>query len=62
MPQRGNGPRARGERHYRARLTDAEVELMRSVYESGGIGYRKLAQKFECGQSTVRDIVKYRTR
>ena len=62
MPQRGNGHRARGEKHYRARLTDAEVELIRQVYESGGIGYRKLAKKFDCSQWTIRDIVQYRTR
>ena len=51
-----------GEDHHNAKLSNDDVELIRQLYESGGIGYRKIAEKFECGESTVRDIVKYMTR
>lgn len=47
--------------HHRAKLTDDDVRLIR-ILNAEGIGYRKLAEKFECGQSTVRDICTYRTR
>ena len=51
-----------GERHHRAKLTDEDVELIRQCYEAGGFTYRSLADKFNAGESTIRDIVKYRTR
>jgi len=51
-----------GEQHFRAKLTDDEVELMRQLYESSPLGYERIASKFNCGASTVRDIVQYRTR
>lgn len=50
-----------GECHPRARLPDADVRLMRALHAQG-LGYRRLAAKFECGVSTARDIVTYRTR
>lgn len=50
-----------GEFHHRAKLTDEQVKRMRSAHEKG-LGYRKLSGIFQCGQSTVRDIVTYRTR
>ena len=54
---------ARGEKHPKVFLSDADCELIRDLYADGGIlSYTQLAQKFECGKSTVRDIVKCRTR
>jgi hypothetical protein len=35
---------------------------MRAIYDSGGIGYGYLAEIFNCGASTARDIVLRRTR
>jgi hypothetical protein len=49
-----------GEWHQRARLTDAQVREIRAAY--GPLGYKRLAGRFGCGESTVRDIVTYRTR
>lgn len=51
-----------GEGHHRAKLTDKQVARMRWWHEQRGIGYRRLAQMFGCGQSTARDICTYRTR
>ena len=51
-----------GENHFRAKLSSTDIELIRECYETGGFSYRTLAEKFECGVSTIRDIVKYRTR
>ena len=51
-----------GEDHQRAKLTDADVELMRRLYEEGVFGYRALARAFGCSRNTVKCIVKYRRR
>lgn len=51
-----------GEWHPRAKLTDEQVAKMRRMYRSGTVGYKVLAEEFGCGESTVRDIVQYRTR
>lgn len=56
-----------GEKHHNAKLSDAEVEDMRRVWESwkeagDQRGYTAIAELWNCGPSTVRDIVKYRTR
>ena len=51
-----------GESHQRAKLTDTQVIEMRRRHEVDGIGYRKAAKEFHCGQSTARDICTYRTR
>lgn len=52
-----------GEDHQKAKLTDAQVLAMRADYVPGRLGgYRKLAEKYGCGESTARDIVKNRTR
>lgn len=56
-----SGHRA-GASHPRARLTTEEVEDMRNMREEHGTSYAKLARLFECGISTARDIVTYRTR
>jgi DNA invertase Pin-like site-specific DNA recombinase len=53
---------ALGEAHPRAKLTDAEVDQMRALYEEGLYGYRTLAKTFKCSRNTVKCIVKYRRR
>lgn len=50
-----------GETHHNARLTDAEVELIRSLHEEG-MSYSALVAKFDVSKSTVADICKYRRR
>lgn len=53
----------RGEKHPKVFLSDADCELIRELYADGGIvTYAQLGEKFECSKSTVRDIVKCRTR
>jgi predicted DNA binding protein len=44
------------------RLTDHEVELVRQVYEMGGISLRELADKFEVSKQHIHDIVTFRRR
>lgn len=51
-----------GERHHRAKLTDGEVELIRSEYEAGGWSYQQLADKFEVSKELVAKIVRYEVR
>lgn len=48
--------------HWRAKLTDEEVELIRELYEDGLWSYSALGVVFEVSRYTVRDIVKYRRR
>lgn len=51
-----------GEDHQAAVLTDAEVELVRSLRELDGWTYDALATKFGVGKSTIQDICTYRRR
>lgn len=51
-----------GAEHHNARLTDDDVRVMRDIRRATGVGYRCLSLMFHCGESTVRDILKYRTR
>lgn len=51
-----------GQDHHRAKMDDATVRQLRALYASKAGGYRVLARRFGCGQSTVRDIVTMRTR
>lgn len=44
------------------RLTDHEVELVRQVYEMGGISLREIAEKFEVSKQHIHDIVTFRRR
>lgn len=52
----------RGEQHPRAKLTDHDVALIRTLHECHELGYGTLAAKFEVPKSTVRDVCKYHTR
>ncbi|WP_199105721.1 hypothetical protein [Aquitalea palustris] len=51
-----------GQDHWKAKLTDHEVELMRLLHERDGIGYRRLATMFDVSRDYVVRICKYRTR
>jgi DNA invertase Pin-like site-specific DNA recombinase len=51
-----------GEDHQNARLTDYEVELLRTMHEHEGVGYRRLAKMFELSKRTVVRICKYQIR
>lgn len=48
--------------HHRAKLSSDQVRNMRREYMAYVHGYAELARKYGCGESTVRDIVQYRTR
>ncbi len=50
-----------GENHPRAKLTDAEVETIRSLHDQG-MSYRELAKKFEISKSTAESICLFRRR
>ncbi|OWF73535.1 hypothetical protein B4902_08520 [Yersinia frederiksenii] len=54
-------PRNIGERHYRAKYSDHDVELCRELHEQG-IGTKVIAEKMEMPVSTVEAIVYYRVR
>lgn len=63
MPNRRNHTGHRvGAWHPKAKLTAQQVADMRAEYAAGRIGYNRLAQKYGCGISTVRDIVTLATR
>lgn len=50
-----------GEDHPRARLTNAEVERIRSLHGEG-VGYNTLAEKFEVAVCTIGRICRYERR
>lgn len=50
-----------GEGHQRAKLSDADVDLIWALHEAG-MGYARIAKKFDCAKSTVRDICTGHTR
>lgn len=52
----------KGDAHPRAVLTDGEVELMRRLHAQGGMGYDRLAAKFEVTKSCVQKIITYQRR
>ena len=51
-----------GESHPKVTLSDSDCDMMRELYELGGITYQQIADKFGCSKSTARDIIKCRTR
>lgn len=51
-----------GECHQMAKLTDEQVRQMRKDRQRNGLSYLALSKRYECGISTVRDIVNYWTR
>ncbi|MGP9527092.1 hypothetical protein [Glutamicibacter sp. AOP5-A2-18] len=50
-------PALHGEQHYRAKLTDKTVHLIRKTYSPGQIGYAQLAERHGVSQSTISRII-----
>lgn len=50
-----------GERHWRAKHSDAEVNLVRD-YNDRGWGWRRIARKLGLPANWVKDIVRFRRR
>jgi hypothetical protein len=55
------GDRRIGEDHQMAKLTDAEVELIRDLNDHG-LGYKRLAVKFDVSPSCIARICRFETR
>lgn len=51
-----------GEDHPGAKLTNAEVECIRELHETEGLGYGLLAVKFELSKSAIAKICRYERR
>ena len=51
-----------GERHHRAKLTDADVRRMRDDYELTKLTMRAIATKWSTSIHTVRHILRYERR
>lgn len=54
-----HGARASGERHFRAKLTDEDVRLIRSDL-AGKISYQKIADRFGVKKATIAQIIQNR--
>lgn len=56
--------RVTGQGHPRAKLTDADIDMIRALHEDGDspLGYRQIARKFEVSVRTVRSICAYKRR
>ena len=57
----GSG-KACGENHPKTTLSDDDCATIRAAYDTGSFSYQQLANKFDCSKSTIRDIIKERTR
>lgn len=63
MTSNGDMPRrARGEKHPKAWLTDAQVREMRDDYEIRRLTMRQIAKKFGASWHTVRHLLRYERR
>jgi len=51
-----------GDSHPLAKLTDHEIDLIRTLHEEEGMSYKTLAEKFEISQWTVGRICRYERR
>ena len=51
-----------GESHHRAKLSDADVDLVRELREAHGISYEEIAKKFAVSKSEVAEICRYEIR
>jgi hypothetical protein len=51
-----------GESHHRAKLSDADVDFIRDVYEEGQVSCSVLASVFKVSKSSIWDIVTFRRR
>lgn len=50
-----------GQDHHRAKLTDADIDMLLALHEEGW-GYRRLAAKFEISRSHAQRLCKGRQR
>ena len=50
-----------GEKHQRAKFTDAEVEIMRQLHEDG-MTYDQIAEKFDANKYHIGKICRYERR
>jgi hypothetical protein len=50
-----------GQYHHRAKFSHAQVLALRSYHIETGIGYRRLARKFDVSNSTMRDLLSGKT-
>jgi hypothetical protein len=50
-----------GEKHHKAKVTEAQVREMRARYDAGGVTQTQLAKEYGIRQDVVSDIVKRRT-
>lgn len=60
--RRGTHPKKQGQRHNRAKLSDAQVLEMLHAYNEQLCSYGELAEKYGLHYATVRDIIKGRSR
>lgn len=51
-----------GEAHHRAKLTDADVEFIRDIYDEGMTSYGTLAKVFGVSKAQIRNIITFRRR
>ena len=51
-----------GQDHYNAKLTDADVECIRTLHEQHGLSYQVLAVKFDVSKWAVGRICRYERR
>ena len=51
-----------GQNHQNAVLTDAEVDLIRDLYDEGFYSYTQLARMFEVSKGCVGHLVHFRRR
>lgn len=51
-----------GQYHPKAKLSDADIELIRDIYDEGLVGYGTLAKVFGVKKHVIRDIVTFRRR
>ena len=51
-----------GEQHFKSKLTDSQVELIRQMYDDGICGYRTIASNLGVSIETLYSLISYRTR
>lgn len=51
----------KGSNHHNAKLTEEDVKTMRRIYNEGNVTIKALANKYNIGATTARDILKNRT-
>lgn len=51
-----------GEDHHNAKLTNSEIERIRSLHEDEGLGYGTIAKLFEVNKSAIAKIRRYEMR